>query len=164
LSKRLFVLLAGVLAIAIAAAGCGGGSDSSSTTSGDTTASVPALTKAELIEQGDAICTKGNKSVETEANEFAKENNIDTKKPTKKQKEEAITEVVVPGLQKQAEEIGELGIPKGDEEKVEAVVSAVEEGADELDSNPDLLSEGKKPLAKAAKLAGAYGFKVCGQG
>lgn len=159
MSKRLVVVVVGVLTVVIAAAGCGSSSDSSGST-----ASVPALTKAELIKQGDAICTKSNTTLEKEANEFAKENDINTQKPTQAQKEEVITEVVAPRVRQQGEEIGELGVPSGDEKQVEAIVAAVETGADELEETPKLLTEGKSPLDKASKLAGAYGFKVCGEG
>jgi maltose-binding protein MalE len=173
LSKRLIMMLAGVMAMAVVAAGCGSSSSSSDSSStsgsdttastGDTTATTAALSKAELIKQGDAICTKGNKSIETEANEFAKENNVNTKKPTKAQKEEVITEVVAPDVRKQGEEIAELGAPSGDEAEVEAIVAAVEGAADELEENPTLLFEGTNPLSKASKLAASYGFKVCGE-
>jgi len=173
LSTRLIALLAGVVAIAIVAAGCGSSSSDSSSTSassgdttastGDTTATTAALSKAELIKQGDAICAKGNESIETEANEFAKENNVNTKKPTKAQKEEVITEVVAPDVRRQGEEIAELGAPSGDEAEVEAIVAAVEGAADELEETPSLLFGEKNPLTKASKLAGSYGFKVCGE-
>ncbi len=155
MSKRLIAMLAGVVAVAIVAAGCGSSSDTSETTA--------ALNKAEFIKQGDAICTKGNKAIETEANEFAEENNVNTEKPTKAQQEEVITEVVAPGVRKQGEEIAALGAPSGDEAEVEAIVTAVEGGAEELEENPSLLIEGKNPLAKGSKLADSYGFKVCGE-
>lgn len=154
MSTRLIALLAGVVAIAIVAAGCGSSSDSTETTA--------ALSKAEFIKQGDAICTKGNESIDTEANEFAKENNVNTNKPTKAQQEEVITDVVAPEVRKEGEEIAALGAPSGDEAEVEAIVAAVEGGADELEEEPSLLVEGKNPLAKGSKLAGSYGFKVCG--
>ncbi|HEY6550282.1 MAG TPA: hypothetical protein VIY71_03675 [Solirubrobacterales bacterium] len=51
---------------ALALAGCGGGdSDSTATTAATTEATTPALTKAELIEQGDAICAEVNAAVGT---------------------------------------------------------------------------------------------------
>jgi hypothetical protein len=164
------MMLAGVMAIAVVAAGCGSSSSDSSSTSGsdttastgDTTVTTAALSKAELIKKGDAICTKGNESISTEANEFAKENNVNTKKPTKAQKEEVITEVVAPDLRKQGEEIAELGVPSGDEAEIEAIVAALEGAADELEENPNLLFEGKSPLSDVAKLGSGYGFKVCG--
>jgi HD superfamily phosphodiesterase len=150
MSKGLIALFAGVLLVALVA-GCGSsGSDNS-------------LTKAEFIKQADAICSKGEKSIESGAEKFAEENNVNTEKPTKAQKEEVITQVVAPEIRKQGEEISELGAPSGEEDKVEAIVSAVEEGADELEQQPATLFEGKNPLAKGSKLAKEFGLKVCGE-
>jgi hypothetical protein len=55
-----------IVALIVAAllAGCGGGSDSTESTP-TTTATTTALTKAELIEQGDAICAEVNAAVGT---------------------------------------------------------------------------------------------------
>jgi hypothetical protein len=64
-SSRHKLLLALPIA-ALAIAGCGGGgSDSTATTAATTEATTTALTKAELIEQGDAICAEVNAAVGT---------------------------------------------------------------------------------------------------
>jgi hypothetical protein len=157
LSKRLLVLVAGILAIGLIAAGCGDSDDDSS----DATASI---TKAELIKQGDAICQKGNEAIEAEADEFAKENDIDTSNPTEAQQEEVIADVVAPNVRAQAEDLAGLGAPSSDEAKIDAIVEAVEKGADELESDPgSLLDEGSDPLDEGTKLAKQYGFKTCGE-
>ena len=103
--------------------------------------------------------------IEDEANAFAKENNIDTNKPTKAEQEEVISGVLGPALQKQADEISALGAPDGEEEKTEAVIEALEAGAEELEDDPaSLLKEsGTGPLDKANELANKFGFKQCGQ-
>ncbi|HEV7483533.1 MAG TPA: hypothetical protein VGO13_10590 [Solirubrobacterales bacterium] len=152
-------MLAGVMAIAIVAAGCGSGSD------GSTDTTVVVLTKTEFIKQGDAICAKGSETLSKEAEEFAEANNIDTSKPTKEQQEEVVTTVVAPALQTQADELGELGAPKGEEEKTTAIIDALEAGAEELEDNPGALleSSGAGPLDKANELAKEFGFKSCGQ-
>jgi hypothetical protein len=121
------------------------------------------LTKAALIKQGDAICTKGNEAINEEAEEFAEENDVDTNNPTKAQQEEVIVDVVAPGVRKQVEEIADLSAPSGDEAAIEAMVAAVEDGADELEADPKQLIEGKNPLSKGSKLAKDYGFKECGE-
>jgi ABC-type glycerol-3-phosphate transport system substrate-binding protein len=159
LSKRLIALLAGVMALAIVAAGCGSSSDSTT----DTT--VVVLTKTEFIKQGDAICKKGSESLSQEAEDFADENDIDTEKPTKKQQEEVIETVVGPALQTQADELRELGDPDGEEDKMTAIVDALEAGAKELEDDPGALLEsgGKSPLDEANELANEFGFKQCGQ-
>jgi hypothetical protein len=156
LSKRLIAVLIGVLAIAALAAGCG--------SSGDSTETTAALSKAEFIKQGDAICEKGSKQIEGEAEEFAEENNIDTSKPTEKQQEEVIATVVAPALRNQADELSELGAPEGEEGKAAAILDALEAGAEELEDDPGtLLEKGADPLGKANELATKFGFKACGQ-
>lgn len=74
-----------------------------------------------------------------------------------------IAQVVGPAIKQQGEEIGDLGAPSGDEEQVEAIVAAVEGGADDLEEDPGALLEGKNPLEEGSKLAKAYGFKSCGK-
>jgi hypothetical protein len=157
LSKRLLVLFAGVLALGLLVAGCG--------SSGDSTDSTASITKAELISKGDAICEAGNEAIEEEGEEFAEENGIDTEKATTAQQEEVVSEVVAPGISEQAEELGALGAPSGEEEEVEAIVSAVETAAGEAEEEPSLLVEGEGagPFAEANELATNYGFKVCGE-
>jgi uncharacterized protein YfcZ (UPF0381/DUF406 family) len=154
LSKRIIALLVGIATLAVLVAGCGGGGGDS--TSGET------LTKAEFIKQGDEICKKGNTALEAEANEFAEENGINTEKPTEAQEEEVVEQVVGPAYLSQAEEVGQLGAPSGEEAKVEAMLEALTEGAEVMEANPKALVEEKNPLEKAAKLAQEFGFKVCG--
>jgi len=157
LSKRLIATLFGVLLIAAIAAGCG------SSDSTDSTAA--ALTKAEFIKQGDAICEKGSKQIEEEAEEFAEENDIDTSNPTDEEQEEVIESVVAPSLQTQADELNELGAPSGEEDKTGAIIAALESGADELESDPGVLLKESStgPLDEANELANEFGFKACGQ-
>jgi hypothetical protein len=62
-SRRKLLLALPVAALAIV--GCGGGGDSTATTAPVTEATTTALTKAALIEQGDAICAEVNAAVGT---------------------------------------------------------------------------------------------------
>jgi uncharacterized protein with von Willebrand factor type A (vWA) domain len=154
--SKLIAVLAAFAAILLVAVGCGGGSDSSSDSS--------SISKAQFIKQADAICEKGNEENEAEFEEFAKENGLSEKQePTKAQQEEAISEIVAPGVQKQIDEIDALGAPEGDEKQIEAMVAAVEEGVEEIEEDPGSLTEGKNPLAKGSKLAKEYGLKTCGE-
>jgi len=156
LSKRLIAVLGGALAIALIAAGCGSSSDESSTSS---------LTKAQFIAKADAICTKGNKEIETESEAYAEENGIDLEKePADAQKEELVTEVIAPGVLKQGEEIGAIGAPSGEEGQVNEIVEAVETAAAETEEDPSAVINGSSgPFTKANKLAKDYGLKVCGE-
>lgn len=147
-------LAVGMVIASVALAGCGGGDD------GD--GSEEALTKVEFIEQGDRICEKSEKQSETEAEEFAEENGFDLEKASGEELEEAIAAVLVPALEQQAEEIDALGAPEGDEEEVEAIVAALEDGTAKVEDDPGAVFEGA-PLKEASKLAKDYGFEVCGE-
>lgn len=144
----------GVLLVLVALmVGCG----SSSTTA---TSEAP-LTKAEFIRQGDEICQAGNKASTTEIKQFAKENGFGPE-PNQAQFEEAVTEVLVPNLKRQTDELDELAPPAKDEEKIEALIASLRETITKMEKNPSSLEE--NVLAEPIRLENAYGFKVCGGG
>jgi hypothetical protein len=153
LKKGEIVVLGALATLAMLIAGCGSGAE-------DTTV---ALTKAEFIKQGDAICKKGNKESETEVEDFAKEKGFSLERPSKDQAEEVVTEVLVPNLQRQAKELDALGAPKGDEAEIDALIVSLEEATAEFEKDPTSYFE-ESALAKPIRLENAYGFKVCGGG
>jgi hypothetical protein len=157
-------ILAGVLTailLAAIAAGCGGGDDSSSSsdTGGDETA--VASSKAKFIKEADAICGDANEQSEKEAKEFAEDNDFELEKATEEELEGAIADVLVPSLNRQAEELAALGAPQGDEEQVEAITASLETAAAEIEDDPSLVFK-PKVLQEPRQLAEEYGFKVCG--
>jgi hypothetical protein len=150
--KTLFGGLLAALACLGLLAACGGGEET-----------TEALTKSEFIAQGDEICAAGEKEVEDGAEAFAEENDVDTESPTRAEQEEVVADVFVPSLRKQADELGELPAPEGEEEQVEAIISALEDATEELEDDPGLLfASGKSPLDKPTELASEYGFEECG--
>jgi hypothetical protein len=156
LSKRLTLLFAAVLALALVA-GCGSSDDST-----DTVEETVTLTKAEFIEQGDQICERAEKDSESEAEEFAEENDFELEKASEEQLEEAISEVLVPALDRQVDELAALGAPEGDEEQIDELIVALEDASADVADDPSQAFEGE-PLKKASELADDYGFKVCGE-
>ena len=153
MNKAFLAAVAALVALAALVAGCGGGDS-------DTSAS---LTKAEFIKQADAICEEGNESINVAVDEFAEEKGTTTQKMTKKQQEEFVEQVIAGDIRSQAEEIDALGAPDGDEGQIEAMVEAVEDGADEIEEEPKVLFGKANPLAEGTKLAKEYGLKVCGE-
>jgi hypothetical protein len=147
-------VLAALVALAAVVAGCG--SDSETTES---------LTKVEFIKRADAICEKNEGKVTSEFEDYAEEKGWDeNKEPSKEQQEEAIVEVVGPNVQAQVDEIRELGAPEGDEETIDEMLTAVEEGVERIEEEPQLLTEeAKNPLAEGSKLARDYGLEKCGE-
>lgn len=154
MNKALLAAIAALAAVAALVAGCGGGDS--------TTDETVTLTKTEFIKQGDAICKKGNDQSEKEAEEYAEENDFTLEKASKEQIEDAVKAVLVPNLNRQAEELDQLGAPEGDEDQVEEIIVSLEGAADEIEDEPSAVFEGEV-LKEPTKLAKAYGFKVCGE-
>jgi hypothetical protein len=154
---RLNALLAVGLATVVALAGCGGSG------SADTTAA--AISKAEFIKKADAICAKGQKRSQSELNAFAKENNASgAKEPTTAEWAEIGTQILVPALQRQLDEVRQLGSPAKDEEQIDEYLDQSEEAIEKLEEDPGEAKSPSKLLADAHKTIKGYGFKVCGGG
>jgi len=160
LSKRFTLLLAGVMALGVIAAGCGSSDDST-----DTTDVTVTITKDQLIAQGDTICKQGDKEIEEGFESYAEENNIPkNKEPSDEQGVELVETVIVPSIKTQAELIRGLGTPEGDEDEVEAMLDSLDEAVEEAEENPEsLFDEKSDPFGDPNQRAEDYGFKVCGQ-
>lgn len=156
MSKRVFALLAGALAIALVAAGCGGGSDNTTTAS---------ISKAEFEKKGNAICEKGEARIGQEGAKYAKEHNV-KQQPTTAQFTAMVETIVIPDIQRQLDELRALGAPAGLEKQVEETFAAVEEGLEEIKKEPTKAfgSEGQIPaFARANKMAKGLGLNACGE-
>jgi hypothetical protein len=149
-SWRVIVALAVALAIGSIATGCGLGDSSD-----------PAPTKAAFVKRGDAICEKIPSRYLNRYNDLREEQKGKSL-PPKAAKEEQNLKSAVPPLRTATAEFEELGAPEGDEEQVEAIIAALEKGADGIEADPGSeLSGPKSPLASFAKLTGENGLKAC---
>lgn len=163
MSKRLIAMLVGVLAIAAVAAGCGSDDDGDSTTETSSSAG-PALSKAEFIKQGDEICLTASNEYGERAEDFLEENEVSQAKgPNPEQEEELLADIILPRIKVEMEELRELGPPKGEEEQVDEIFTAVEEIVDEGEDDPSTVTGNENPFAEPNAKAEAFGFEVCGQ-
>lgn len=160
-NKLILVLLAALAAFAIA--GCGGGGDETETTT-PTVEEPTALTKAELIEQGDAICAEVNAAVGAlgaEASEAAVPDTIEK------------SANLYTGM---IERIQDLGAPEDDDGSYAEFMEAAEEFAKvEADvklaaEREDTVALGEAATEAAPALEGFqeaaedYGFEDCAEG
>lgn len=142
-------LISVVLGVAITsiAMGCGGGG-------------TPALSKAEVIKQGDAICEKADAKQEAGINKYGKEH--PKGQFTEKGEQEKLVRVVgLPPILMEAEELRDLSAPEGQQDEIEAIATAIESAVEKGESNPSSILNGEGPFSKADKLAREYGFKAC---
>ncbi len=150
--------VAAVLTVGLVLVACGSSNNSSTST-------TAALTKAEFLKKGNAICKKGNQQINQAANQ-----QFGTKKrpkgpPSKSAQTKFATDAVIPSIQSQINQIKALGAPTGDEAKVNAIVTGAQGALDQAKKDPTvLLSNGPGPFKQVNKLTKAYGLTVCGGG
>ena len=144
---RKLSVIAAALALTLAA-GCGD----------DGGPSEESLTKAEFIEQADAICAAGNKELNSLEPEFAAGKNpaeiVDS----------FVSEELVPVLQAEHDDIEALGAPEGDEAEVENLLASLQEAIDAAEEDPMAFVISDDAFAAADKAAEDYGLQECGQG
>lgn len=140
-----------VVALLAVGAGCGGGDDEE------------ALSKAEFIKQGDAICKKSGDKVDAAAEErFADLGRNEP--PSAAQIKTFAEDTIIPEISGQLEDLRELPAPEGDDDKVNEIIDAADEALGKVEDDPTvLLEQGGDPFEAANKLASDYGFKECGE-
>jgi hypothetical protein len=136
------------------AAGCGGGDDSST--------NANAIPKAVFIKKADAVCTAGNKKMEVAFAHFLEENK-NIKHPSEADYVSLVGKVVVPNVKREIKEVRALGAPEGDEDRVSAILEALEEGVETAEEDPQAaVSSSEAIFGISSRLAKEYGLEVCG--
>lgn len=131
--------------VVLLAAGCGSsGSDET-------------VTKSDFVRQGNAVCGKWQQA----RGDAFQEVNSKFKPPiTQAKREKAILFVLEP-YGDAIEGLKELDPPAGEEEKVEAMIKAMEESFDQAQANPGSLISSTAAFNKSNQLVEDYGLKEC---
>ena len=141
--RRLCV--AGVCALAAAAIGCGGDDDE-------------ALTKAQFLKQGNAICKKGNKEID----KAAKKTFTSNKRPSTAEITKFAEDTLIPSVEEQISGIRDLNPPSADEDQVDSILDEAESALDKTKADPSIFANEKNdPFKKANQDAKAYGLTEC---
>lgn len=157
MSRRIVVVLMGVMALALLIASCGDSSDGSD---GD---SESAVSKPVFVKQADAICENLNKQYVQDYKQFAKANEIENF-PSSDQGVEISEQIYIPLVEQRVTALRELDPPSGDEERVEAILIATEDGVAVAHKDMTAVTQSSTNIfAKSLKLSRDYGFKVCGR-
>lgn len=142
------------MAVAVAAAflvgGCGGSDDEAS------------ISKEQFVAKADAICKQSNERMEDGFSKLLK-NVGNLTKLKQAEYEEIVDEVMVPSIEKEIEQLRALGIPDGDDERINAMIDALEEGKETAERNPEAVNASSDAVfGIASRIAGEYGLEVCG--
>jgi hypothetical protein len=145
--RLLFALAVGLSAFAI---GCGDDDDGGSSDS-----DAPAISKADFIEQGNAICEKGTQALNEAVAAIGQS-------PTQDDLENFVSDTMTPNIQGQIDDIRALGYPEGDEDELEGILSDSEDALNSIKDDPSVLTEGDDPFADTNKALNDYGLTACG--
>lgn len=144
--NRTAALPALLLSLGLALTGCGGGGD-------DEEAAPEPISKADFTTQANKICADGSAELDAAADALGDA-------PTQEQIEGFAADTLVPNIQAQHDDIEALGAPEGDEDEVDAILAALQDGVDATEADPSAITSGD-PFAQANELAGAYGLTDC---
>lgn len=150
-------LSAAALAILLMAGGCGDGNGSADADAGKGTVETDSLSKAEFTERADQLCKEARTEFQGEYEDFVKANS----QGGLKVQAELVNTVLVPSFEQLVGQIGAVGAPRGDEEKVAAFLNALQRRLNELRERPAEAFKTLSPLAGPIKLARAYGLTGC---
>ena len=117
------------------------------------------LTKVEFLREADEICFSSEARIEAAADDLV----TAPGEPDPAEVERIAIDLVIPALEAEVRAIGAIGAPPGDEEQVEAILAATEQGIEAIEADPRGLLDGiPAPLRRATRLAEAYGAEQCG--
>ena len=161
------VLLLFSVAVALLVSGCGEGdstADSTADTTAATSAADTAISKAQFVKQANAICGKANQELTKISEKFTEEKNLSEKQPPTDAQIGELTKLALPPIVRQFEEIRDLDVPAGDEEKVNAILSAADGAIEEAEDDSSVIygADGGA-FAKANRLSAEYGMKKCSE-
>ncbi len=148
-----------LLGLGLVVAGCGSSSSSSNTSS---TAAAPALTKAEYVKQGNAICKAGNAKQQVAFTAYAKAHHLNNNSTlTKAQNIQLAKTIAIPSIQATISAVKALVPPRSDQAQVTAMLAAAQQELDGAKQDPLVLATSGRQFAHAGKLLHAYGLTSC---
>lgn len=139
------IVVIGIAAAACLVAGCG---------NGDGTATA-AVTKAQFLEQAEAICNEAREEAQNAAAAWEKAKN------KKLDLDTAFRQVIGPALKQEAEELQSLAAPEGDEARLARMFEDLSEVATAATGGSNSGSASSAARAFQQEAA-AYGLEACG--
>ncbi|HEU5105106.1 MAG TPA: hypothetical protein VFU11_04645 [Solirubrobacterales bacterium] len=152
--------------------GCGGASGDSATGSlegaaADGAAETSESAELSFPEEATKLCDELRQKYLAEAPKvFARElQRSGGSIPPQQLEAKVIQRALASSLQEKVDQVRALGIPKGDEKQVEAILAAIEDVAEKAQTKPALFlfqqSNFKHPFFKARHMADEYGIGHC---
>jgi hypothetical protein len=142
------------LALTVGISACGGDDSDSTQTSG-----LPVLTKAQFLKQANAICRRGTEEMNRLDIAAWKKYGGPSSEPDPATSDR-VALALLPPREKEVRLIRALGLPQGDEEHVEKMLTVWEEGIERSREDPQALRAGRT-LHEAYSMGLGYGLIDC---
>lgn len=143
-SRILALLLAlAALPLCLAASGCG-----------DEESAEASISNAQFQKKANLICNEAS-------NEQFEKASLYAQRHPKADEADLLEAVAIPPLEKQLEELKDLGLPRGHEAEAEAFFEEFEAGLEEMKEDPRSVSEQNNPFEKANELGKKYKYGDC---
>jgi hypothetical protein len=130
-------------AITLLMAGCGSSDDNDK-----------ALSKSDYLSQGNAICKKGNDTINAAGQKLGES-------ATKAQQTAFVTDTIVPAVETELKDLRALNAPEADADKLSSLYDQADAALDKIKATPALALAGD-PFAAVNAKATAYGLTECG--
>ncbi|MCE9623313.1 MAG: hypothetical protein K8R99_13310 [Actinomycetia bacterium] len=153
MTSRRTLVAAALLVTLSAATSCSDDTNNDSNKASDTTTKA-AISKAEFLTEGNALCTSFNATAEAASATVTDQASQIV----------FFTDVVAPGLRDTMAGIEALGFPAGDEALLQGLIDDTLEVLDTIEADPAaVVGSGTDPFASINQQLADYGLTVCGQ-
>jgi hypothetical protein len=148
-------LLAFAISIAVAVSGCGG---DDSGASGTRTTTTSMLSKAVFVKQANAACLDERAKLPQRLADFKRENSAGQRSIL-----DMVHAVYLPTIEAQTWRIEELGAPRGDEARVDAILDELRTAVDAVAVIPNVpsIAAADRHFGLTDRLLRAYGLLSC---
>ena len=154
-------VFASVAVVAIGAAGCGGGDEETSATATTGVTGFSGEAPDDPISYhlaADKYCRQAERELDQAAADA-----FSGQTPSPEEVADFVNESYIPVMRRQLEQIRTIPIPPGEEDAVNEIYDAFDEGLAQAEEDPEALVEGPPPgIEEASRLAAEYGFDDCG--
>jgi hypothetical protein len=144
--------VASACVLAVGALGCGGGGGTDEVT-------AASISKAQYIKEASAVCEATVKRMKTDFGVFLKTHEGKTGSD-EAESNELIATVLAPNVEREVEELRELGAPENDVKTVEKMLRLREETVTLAEEDPEAVFT-NEPFEKSINAAKKYGLAAC---
>jgi hypothetical protein len=146
--------------VLLLASGCGGSDSAPQTDSGSE--STVELSKAEFVNKASIVCKAAQERTTEEFGKYIQKNRIPTSGPGVAVKAaDAFRVVFRPAIEKEIDVLDELSPPAKDEQEVDKILAAMQQGLEEAEDDPLEFIQTSSTFEDASRLAIAYGIPAC---